>query len=153
MTDPWRPLWRAGEGLHRPELEAAGETEIAIVGAGLEGLSLAVELARRGRRVAVVEAGEIGQGATGASAGIVSPQLVRQSPDDVARRFGPQQGLLYLTALAEAGRRTFERIGRRVEQAQAHNGGFIAPAKGAAGLARIRSTVDQWRPIRKDLRV
>jgi glycine/D-amino acid oxidase-like deaminating enzyme len=152
MTDPWRPLWRAGEGRDRPALEAAADAEIAVVGAGLEGLSLAVELARRGRRVAVIEAGEIGQGATGASAGIVSPQLVRQSPDDVARRLGPQQAQSFLTALAEAGRRTFERIGRRVEQAQANNGGFIAPAKGAAGLARIRSTVDQWRPFRKDLR-
>jgi glycine/D-amino acid oxidase-like deaminating enzyme len=152
MTDPWRPLWRAGEGRHRPALEAAGDTEIAIVGAGLEGLSLAVELARRGKRVAVVEAGEIGQGATGASAGIVSPQLVRQSPQDVARRLGSQQARSYLTALAQAGRRTFERLGGRIQQVEAHNCGFIAPGKGAAGLARIRSTVDQWRPLRNDLR-
>src|ERR1700760_1350000 len=115
MTDPWRPLWRVGEGRQRPALSVNDDTEIAIVGAGLEGLSLAVELARRGKRVVVVEAGEIGQGATGASAGIVSPQLVRQSPEDVARKLGPQQARLFLAALAEAGRRTFERIGRRVE--------------------------------------
>ncbi len=153
MTDPWRPLWRTGSGPHRPALQGTNDAEIAIVGAGLEGLSLAGELARRGKRVAVIEAAEIGSGATGASAGIVSPQLVRQSPEDVARRLGQQQAALFLNMLASAGKRTFERVAGRAQQVQANSNGFISPAKSAAGLGRIRATVEQWRGFRTDLQV
>jgi glycine/D-amino acid oxidase-like deaminating enzyme len=153
VTDPWRPLWRTGGGPHRPALEGTQDAEVAIVGAGLEGLSLAGELARRGMRVAVIEATEIGSGATGASAGIVSPQLVRQSPQDVARRLGQQQAALFLSLLGTAGKRTFERVAGRIQQTQAINQGFISPAKSAAGLGRIRATVDQWRTFRTDLQV
>ncbi len=152
LTDPWRPLWRTGGGPHRPALAGTHDAEIAVVGAGLEGLSLAGELARRGMRVVVIEADEIGSGATGASAGIVSPQLVRQSPEDVARRLGQQQAALFLNLLGTAAKRTFERVGDRIQQVQANNNGFIAPAKSAAALGRIRATVEQWRPFRTDLR-
>lgn len=45
--------------------------DIVIVGAGVQGASLAFHLARRGAKVAVVERNSVGSGATGRSAGFV----------------------------------------------------------------------------------
>ena len=45
--------------------------DVAIVGAGVQGASLAFHLARRGVRVAVVERSSVGAGATGRSSGFV----------------------------------------------------------------------------------
>lgn len=46
---------------------------LAIVGGGIIGCAIAFELSRRGAAVTVFEAGEIGAGATQASAGILAP--------------------------------------------------------------------------------
>lgn len=153
MNDLWTPLWRTNSVNQHPVLQGTLEVEFAIVGAGLEGLSLALELARAKKTVAVLEAADIGNGATGASAGIVTAQLVRQTPDDVVRRLGRAQAELFLKLLASAGARTFELIGARKRQVGAVNGGFIAPAKGAAGAERIATSAQQWLPFRSDLRV
>jgi len=47
-------------------------TRIAVIGAGVIGCSIALELARRGARPVVIDAeGEVGHGSTSASCGIV----------------------------------------------------------------------------------
>lgn len=62
------PPWRRIEVPTRP---LAAEPEVAIVGGGLTGVSAAYHLARRGVRAALLEAGALGDGASGHSGGIV----------------------------------------------------------------------------------
>jgi glycine oxidase len=50
-------------------------SDVAIIGAGIIGCTVAEELARRGARVAVFDARTIGAGATQASAGILAPYI------------------------------------------------------------------------------
>jgi glycine oxidase len=50
-------------------------TDVAIIGAGIIGCAVAEELGRRGARVAVFDAREVGAGATQASAGILAPYV------------------------------------------------------------------------------
>ena len=57
-----------GTPRHAP-LQGHAETDVAIVGAGLAGLSAALELARRGFRVTVLEARQVGWGASGRNGG------------------------------------------------------------------------------------
>ena len=57
------------------------DVEIAIVGGGVAGLSLALHLAAAGKTPLLLEADRFGSGALGASAGIVAPQLVPRRRD------------------------------------------------------------------------
>ncbi len=53
-------------------LKDGGRHDVVIVGAGITGLSTAVMLAEAGVDVAVVDAGDVGRGSTGASVGMAS---------------------------------------------------------------------------------
>lgn len=53
-------------------LDGRAHAEICVIGGGLAGLTTAFELARRGRRVLVLEADRVGWGASGRNAGFVS---------------------------------------------------------------------------------
>lgn len=52
----------------------AGRADVAVVGGGLIGCALAAELSRRGRSVIVIERSEPGGEASGAAAGMLTPQ-------------------------------------------------------------------------------
>lgn len=57
----------------RAALSGREEADVAIVGGGLAGLTTALELARAGLSVAVIEAEQVGFGASGRNGGLVSP--------------------------------------------------------------------------------
>ena len=72
-VDTWYARTLADPDTRYPALAGATDTDIAVVGAGLAGLSTALELARRGRKVTLLEARRIGWGASGRNGGSVSP--------------------------------------------------------------------------------
>ncbi len=83
----------AAEPAARAALSGAVRVDVAVVGGGIAGCSAALHLAKRGYRVALVEAREIGYGASGRSGGqtifgyATSQQtLVTQMGRDDARR-------------------------------------------------------------------
>lgn len=71
----------------RPALSGTVECDAVIVGGGLAGLSTALQLARSGRRVTVLEAESVGFGASGRNGGFVSPGYATGG-DDIARIAG-----------------------------------------------------------------
>ena len=62
---------RAPRGAGRPPLESTLECDVAVVGGGLAGLSAVIELAQRGYKVVVLEAQQVGWGASGRNGGQV----------------------------------------------------------------------------------
>lgn len=67
-----RQSWYAASAppaVAQPVLAGDLRVDVAIVGGGLAGLSAALDLAARGRRVAVLEAGQLGEGASGRNGG------------------------------------------------------------------------------------
>ncbi|NBN63518.1 FAD-dependent oxidoreductase [Microvirga tunisiensis] len=65
-----RAAFAGGDGFLA--LDGRAHAEICVIGGGLAGLTTAHELARRGRRVLLLEADRIGWGASGRNAGFVS---------------------------------------------------------------------------------
>jgi gamma-glutamylputrescine oxidase len=57
----------------RPELNTVETCDVCIIGAGIAGLTAALELARRGKRVVILEAHQVAWGASGRNGGVVSP--------------------------------------------------------------------------------
>ena len=73
----------------RPALTGRVETETAIVGGGLAGLTTALELARRGRKVAVLEAKRLSWGASGRNGGFCGPGYAI-GVEKIARQVGKE---------------------------------------------------------------
>jgi gamma-glutamylputrescine oxidase len=71
----------------RATLSGTVECDVVIIGGGLAGLSAALQLARAGKSVTVLEAESIGFGASGRNGGFVSPGYATGG-DDIARVAG-----------------------------------------------------------------
>jgi glycine/D-amino acid oxidase-like deaminating enzyme len=57
----------------RPSLAGAVTADVAVIGGGLAGLTAALDLARSGRSVVILEAEKVGWGASGRNGGFVGP--------------------------------------------------------------------------------
>ena len=64
-------------------LNGAADYEVVVIGAGFTGLSAAVHLAEQGVSVAVLDAHDIGWGASGRAGGQVNPLLPVATPDEL----------------------------------------------------------------------
>ena len=78
VTDqsPYGPTWYAATMVAAPErapLTRDIDVDVCVIGAGLAGLTVAREVARRGWSVAVLEAGKVAALASGRNGGFVSP--------------------------------------------------------------------------------
>jgi glycine/D-amino acid oxidase-like deaminating enzyme len=81
MAVPWTisPWVGSMPDLAQP-LQGTLDVDVAIVGAGVTGLSSALELSKAGLSVAVVESAHAGHGATGRSAGHLLPTIGKDLP-------------------------------------------------------------------------
>jgi gamma-glutamylputrescine oxidase len=116
-TDPSRygPTWYAATAVAAPERPALThdlDVDLCVVGAGLAGLTVAREVARRGWSVAILEADCVAGGASGRNGGFVSPGFAERI-DAIVERVGPsrakelwglsQEGVAYIRrAIAES---------------------------------------------------
>ena len=86
-----------------PALDGSVRARVCVVGGGLAGLATALSLAERGVDTVLLEAGEIGDGASGRNGGMVSAGFARGSLE-LARRYG-QDRARRLHALSQAAMR------------------------------------------------
>ncbi len=62
-----------GDSRSRPALDGVVDVETCVIGGGLAGLATALDLAERGRSVALLESHRVGWGASGRNGGFMSP--------------------------------------------------------------------------------
>jgi glycine/D-amino acid oxidase-like deaminating enzyme len=94
-----KSLWMASAGTPTPSYDSLGgsvDADVAIVGGGYTGLSAALHVAEGGCRVCLVEAEEIGFGASGRNGGQVNPGLKLSELEIVARLGNAGGGLFRL---------------------------------------------------------
>jgi len=147
-------LWKAVNPPPPPAIPLSGpiSTDVLIVGAGIAGLSLGLHLSATRTDTVILESENDANAATGASAGIIAPQLVRTTPNAVLKRLGSDTGARLLRMIAESGRYTFGLIDRLNIECGARQSGFLNPVTGQQGARGHAQLVEEWRPFRDDLR-
>jgi len=129
-----------------PPLRERIEVDVAVIGAGFTGLSAALHLAEGGRSVAVLEAAEIGFGASGRNVGLVNAGMW-VLPEALPQRLGATHGQRLLRLLGDAPSLVYELVARHGIDCEAVRNGTLHCAAGASGLAALRTRAEQWQRL------
>ena len=141
-------LWEASAPPAPPTSPLATDltADVAVVGAGYTGLSAALHLAGTGRRVAVLEAAQIGFGGSGRNVGLVNAGLW-VTPAELQRTLGETRGARLLRQLSDAPGLVFELIDKYRIDCQATRNGTLHCAVGVRGERDIAERARQWHAL------
>ena len=139
-----KSLWSALTPSAAPilPLESNLTCDVAIVGAGFLGLSLALHLAEQGARVVLLEADDVGFGASGRNTGFVVPRLKGSlGQEAVTRMLGGDHAERLLRLVGAAGNGVFDLVKRLGIDCDAEQNGFLAPAPSDATMRSVEKQV------------
>lgn len=139
----WSKITPAAAGF--TALSGTHETDCAVVGGGVAGMSLACHLAEDGMSPIVLEAATPGSDAAGKSAGIVVSLPVRHSPVEILLRLGEEDGTRLVKLIGESGRYVFALIRRLGLDCAPQQTGFLAPARTDQEVERVNRVASEWR--------
>ncbi len=130
-------------------------TDAVIVGAGFSGLRTALELAKAGVSVCVVDAGDIGWGASGRNGGQVNP-IGHETPATIAKRWSlplqHEQVQRYVDFTISSANGLFDLVREHNIDCDAEQNGWIRAAHGKAVLPQFEKMFEGWQatgtPIR-----
>lgn len=145
MNAPSQSLWLATASPipALPSLLGEVRTQVLIIGAGYTGLSAALHLAQEQRRVVVLDAAELGVGASGLNGGQVIPG-VKHDPEELEALFGASLAARMIETVASGPDLVFSLIGRHGIACDAVRTGWIQAATSAAAMQAITRRVAQW---------
>jgi len=127
--------------------------DVAVIGAGFTGLTAAWHLARRGARVAVLEADSIGSGASGLNAGFVVPNFAKADPAAVLAWLGDERGRRLLAMIGEGADRVFGTIREHGIDCDAEQVGWMHVAHSPAMLAMLKLRAEAWQGLGRPIRM
>ena len=130
-------------------LAGGAHCDVAVVGAGFTGLSAALHLAEAGIACTVLEAAEIGFGASGRNNGQVIPNLSRMDPDAIVAATprelgGAEKGEAFVALVRDSASLVFDLIRRHGIAAEAVQNGWIQPAHRPSRMKLVELRVRQW---------
>lgn len=123
-------------------LEGAVEADICVVGAGYSGLSAAISLAEHGFKVVVIEAAEVGWGASGRNGGQVVNGL-NASLGTIERRYGAKTASFVGKLLQEGAGIIYDRVERYGIQCDLKRGNIYA-AYTPKHMEELKAKKDLW---------
>jgi glycine/D-amino acid oxidase-like deaminating enzyme len=136
-----------------PPLAGEAEAEICIVGAGFCGLHTALNLAREGRSVVVLEAEEVGFGGSGRNAGHCTPTFHHHSLSGVTGMLGRKRG----EALIQLQLNASDRIGKIVRHHRINcewvQNGYVMCASTRGRMALMRQKREEYNGAGQSTRV
>jgi glycine/D-amino acid oxidase-like deaminating enzyme len=140
------PVWAPPPGptIGTSPVEPGEAVDLAIVGAGFQGLSTALHAARLGLSVRVLEAGRIGSGASGVNGGQVIPGL-KFDPDELETLFGPERGAAIADFAAGTADAVFDLIHGEAMDVPHRRAGWIQAAHTEAAMRTAERRVAAWR--------
>lgn len=146
MQQDQTPLWRrtAVAATDYPGLSGDEEAEVVVVGAGFTGLRAALVLAEAGTRVTVLEAGDIGAGASGRTGGQVNPMLPFNGPDKLRQMVGPDYFRKLTDVSLNSADELFDLIRRYQIDCQARQKGWLRVNHSRKAEEKARKDSASW---------
>ncbi|MEZ5923506.1 MAG: FAD-binding oxidoreductase [Hyphomicrobiaceae bacterium] len=105
--------WRAAPPRELPAVDLPRQADVAIIGSGFTGLNAAIEIARAGRSVVVIDKDDAGAGASSRNAGFVGRTLKHSFGKLIKSR-----GLDFAKRVYGEMQMAFNSVGERVEKEQ-----------------------------------
>ena len=119
--------------------------DIAVVGGGYAGLSIALHAAKAGQSVVLLEAGTIGCGASGRNGGLVVPHFPGgMTAEDAVAHVGKDKGERLAELVAGGPQFVFDQIRALGIQCDAEQNGWIQPAHSEKALAKVQRVYKSW---------
>jgi glycine/D-amino acid oxidase-like deaminating enzyme len=145
-TSPRTTLWEAtaAPGPALKAIEGEQKADIAVIGAGIAGLSTALHLAEAGCSVTLLEAFEPGSGATGKSGGLLAPDFIRHSPLEIEHLLGSDSGPRLVEMVGSSARQAMELIESHGISCDAKLDGFWVPAHDQATSVKLLNRAKEW---------
>lgn len=117
--------------------------DVVVIGGGYAGLSTALHLAERGIKVTLLEAREIGFGASGRNGGQVIPGL-KYDPDDMLKMYGQERGQQLIKFAGQTANPVFDLIAKHNMDVPHLRKGWIQGAHTSAALELAHQRAEQW---------
>lgn len=139
-------LWQnsATEHFSAPALDQDVTVDLVVIGGGFTGCSAALEAARQGASVCLLEADDIGDGGSGRNVGLVNAGLWLP-PDTVIDQMGERAGRHLVDVLGEAPGRVFSLIEREKIDCEATRQGTLHLAHAPSGVENLKDRYEQGR--------
>lgn len=146
MIDRLTNLWWASAGQRpvAPSVTGTHRCDVAVVGAGIMGATTAQALAAAGLDVILLEAGEVGSGASSTPGGFVVPHFSVGSPEAIVDRVG-EVGEQLVEVTGRSAEHLFAKVRALGIDCDARQDGWYQPSHSARAQARIEDVAGQWR--------
>jgi glycine/D-amino acid oxidase-like deaminating enzyme len=145
LTPPAPPL---------PTLSGEHQADVAVIGAGILGLSLTLHLALAGLDVCLIEATEPGFGASGRNTGFVVPSFTAAlGPSDVNRLLGEAAGERLSRFVGGAAAAVFALVAEQGIDCAAEQTGWLQPAPTETARDLVERRVAEWQRLGQPVRL
>lgn len=144
-------LWAATTPFEKPlpPLSESLNNDVTIIGAGFMGLAAALELAESGVNVIVIEAAEVGWGASGRNNGLLAPGLKRD-PFEVRKLLSSDAADRLLRLSGDAPNVVVDLIEKHNIKCDLRRAGWIQAAHAWRALPLLERRVREWRELGAD---
>ena len=122
-------------------------TDVAVIGAGVAGLSTALHLRQRGIDTLVLEASQPGSGASGVSAGILAPEFTRGGIAKACALYGREAGERLARLVGKSAAFVFDLVREHELACDLQTRGFVSPGRSAQEVEGLRSDGAEWRSL------
>ena len=135
------------------DVSLASDYDLAVVGGGFCGLSIALHAAQQGMSVVLLEAGKIGNGASGRNGGFAVPHFPGTiRPSQVQQLLGRRKADRLCEIVSGGPSFVFDQIRQYQIRCDAEVNGWMQPAHSQKALKRVRAVFEDWKALGVDVR-
>lgn len=160
MTAPLRPLWptslwkhTAPDEAENPVLVGDMSTDVTVIGAGYTGLRAALALAEAGLKVVVLDAGDVGFGASGRTGGQVNPMLPFNSPAKIKDMVGARTFDLLAEQSLGSADEVFNLISTYQIECQARQNGWLRVHHSRKAQKAATADIANWNAVGAEMKI